>query len=310
MKSFTSIPHIDLLPMYEHGDTGERKVANEIRRIYSTVGFACLVNHQTDPELVGNAFEAARAFHTLPLAEKLKIRQNKFFRGYMLQNTSQFELTTLGKASRPNQSEAFIIANEVPADHPDYIAGQYLAGPNQWPEGMTQFRLSVLAYYEAMRSLSAKLAQMFSLAFGMPRNALDDIFTNPTIFMRLQYYPEQSTVDQDEQYGIAPHTDYGFLTLLAQDETGGLQLKNTDNEWIDAPPEPGTFILNSGDMVKWLTNGHFISTPHRVINRSGKKRFSIPFFYEPDCMHGFRRCHLFTRTKTPTLFRALNMPNI
>ncbi|PQQ30479.1 isopenicillin N synthase family oxygenase [Photorhabdus luminescens] len=284
MKSFEKIPHIDLAPIFTHTDTGLLSVADQVRQIYTNVGFAYLINHGISEDLVQATFQAAKDFHNLPLNKKLKIRQNKFFRGYMPRSTSRFELSTLEKANKPNQSEAFIIANEVSEESEDFKLEQNLAGPNQWPEDMPEFKETITTYYKSMQALAKRMVQVFAMAFGLSPDALDNYFREPTIFLRLQYYPEQPDIIPEDQYGIAPHTDYGFLTLLAQDTIGGLQVKNQEGEWIDVPPEPGSFILNSGDMIKWMTNDNFISTPHRVINRSGKKRYAIPFFFEPS-MH-------------------------
>lgn len=284
MTTFTEIPTIDLSPLHDNTLEAFSVIAKEIKKTYSTVGFAYLINHGISQALIDSTFAAARDFHQLPYEEKLKIKQNKHFRGYMSNRESFFEISTLGKATKPNQSEAFIIAHEVAENDPDYIAGINLAGKNQWPEQLPNFQKTVSAYNQALYLLARKLLKVFSLAFGLDLDGLEPFFKRPTTFLRLQYYPEQPNHIPEDQFGIAPHTDYGFLTLLAQDNVGGLQVKNQSGAWIEAPPLSGSFMLNSGDMLKRMTNDTFISTPHRVINRSGKKRFSIPFFFEPD-MH-------------------------
>ncbi len=284
MTTFKNIPTIDLTPLFEDTENGIQIIATQLRKAYTEVGFAYITNHGFSESLVQGAFQAAEDFHNLPLSEKIKIKQNKFFRGYMPLDTSILKVSTLGNAAKPNLSEAFILAHEVDADDPDFLAQTNLAGPNQWPEELPDFKATITEYNEKMLGLAKKLVQVFSVAFGLKLNDLDGYFAKPVTFLRLQYYPEQKDVCAEEQYGIAPHTDYGFLTILFQDDKGGLQVRNTEGTWIDVPPLAGSFVLNSGDMLKRMTNDTFISTPHRVINRSGKKRYSIPFFLEP-AMH-------------------------
>jgi isopenicillin N synthase-like dioxygenase len=284
MKTFHEIPQIDLAPLFDDSDTGIHKVAMQMREIFTKVGFAYIYNHGFPEELVAAAFRASEQFHALPQEIKMKIKQNKFFRGYMSSTSSILKVSTLGEAKKPNQSEAFILAHDVDADDADFLGQTNLAGPNQWPENFPEFKKIISEYNSKMLALSKKLVQVFSIAFELELTSLDKYFTKPTTFMRLQYYPEQPDIIPEDQFGIAPHTDYGFLTILAQDNRGGLQVRNHQGEWIEAPPKPGTFVLNSGDMLKRLSNDIYISTPHRVINRTGAKRFSIPFFLEPN-MH-------------------------
>jgi isopenicillin N synthase-like dioxygenase len=284
MKNYTQIPLIDIGPIFSDGDKGMSDVAEVIRDVYTDIGFAYIYNHHVPVELVDSIFDMSNKFHSMPLTEKLRIRQNRQFRGYMPISGSTLKVSSLGEARKPNQSEAFILAHEVPCNDQDYILGRYLAGPNQWPGNLPGFREVVTDYNNQMQVLARKLVQVFSLAFGYEKNFLDHLFVNPTTFLRLQHYPEQPNFIPSDQFGIAPHTDYGFLTILAQDDKGGLQVKSPSGNWLDVPYIPGTFVLNSSDMLKRMTNDIFISTPHRVINRSGKSRYSVPFFFEPN-MH-------------------------
>lgn len=284
MSTFHKIPTIDISPLIENSKDGILHVAEEIREAYTKVGFAYIINHGIQESLMDSTFSAAKDFHSLPIEKKLAIRQNRFFRGYMPYDFSILKVSSLGDAVKPNQSEAFILAHEVEEDDPDFIAKTNLAGPNQWPDSLPEFKQVILEYREKTQELAYKLLKAFAVAFGMETNALDQYFTKPTTFLRLQYYPRQPNFIPENQFGIAPHTDHGFLTLLAQDNTGGLQVRNHEGDWIEAFPLRGSFMLNSGDMLKRMTNDIFISTPHRVINRSGNDRYSIPFFFEPN-MH-------------------------
>ena len=132
-------------------------------------------------------------------------------------------------------------------------------------------------------SLVALISENVGIAaLDLPATALDRYFERPTTFLRLLHYPPQPPDASDEQFGSAPHTDYGIITLVAQDDSGGLQVRPRGGEWIDAPPISGTFVLNVADMLARWTNDHFVSTPHRVVNRSGGDRYSIPYFFDTD----------------------------
>jgi len=281
------LPIIDVSPLFDANNTKDLlALAKRFKEVYTEIGFAYIVNHNISPYQMKSVFEQARLFHHLPEEEKLKIVQNPFFRGYMPFATSILKVSTLGEAVKPNQSAAFILGHEVSDTDPDYKGGINLAGPNQWPSEnlLPEFKSVLLHYRENATTLVKDLIRVFSLSLGQHYYALDPYFTRPTTFLRLQHYPAQPEHIPDQQYGIAPHTDYGFLTLLANDDLGGLEVQSTDGTWIDMPPLPGAFVLNVGDMFRRISNDVYISTPHRVINRFGKERYSIPFFFEPN-MH-------------------------
>ncbi len=287
MKKFKEVPTIDVSSLSTSQSEKElRALAKEFKDVYTNIGFAYIVNHGISKNLIDSIFEQSKLFHHLPESEKLKIKQNEFFRGYMPFATSILTVSTLGEAVKPNQSSAFILGHEVSEYDTDYQLGINLAGPNQWPneEISPDFKHVLLHYRESLTILIKNLVRVFSLALGQDYYTFDKHFTNPTTFLRLQHYAPQPDVIPEHQYGIAPHTDYGFLTLLAQDSLGGLQVKQCDDTWLDVPPLEGAFILNTGDMIRRISNDVLISTPHRVINVSGKERYSIPFFFEPN-MH-------------------------
>ncbi len=266
-----SIPVIDL----ESAD-----VAADFRRAYGDVGFAYLEGHGIDHGLVEGAFAASRRFHALPLEEKLALEVNAFHRGYMPFAESKIVSSSIQKATKPNLSESLMLMHEVdpndPARHRDP-----LAGPNQWPS-LPGFREAVTDYEQALHDLARRLVAVFEVALGLEASTLEASFTHPTTFLRLLHYPPQDPTGPDDEFGSNPHTDYGFLTILAQDENGGLQVRAPDGDtWLDAPPRAGAFVLNVGDVGERWSNGVLRSTPHRVVNRTGRDRYSIPYFFDP-----------------------------
>ena len=256
-------------------------VVAEFRVAYTEVGFAYLIGHGIPQNLVDNVFAAARAFHALPLASKMAIELNELHRGFIPINTSTDRKSTLANVRKPNQSESFMMMREAGPADPDVLSGVFLAGPNQWPS-LPGFREAVVAYETAMLQLAQRLTDIVAVVLSDTDRLVPRSFERPTTWLRLLHYPSQPPTTPDDVYGSAPHTDFGFITLLAQDDVGGLQVQSPTGEWVDAPPHAGTFVMNVGQMLHQWSNGILRATPHRVINRSGRERYSVPFFFDPN----------------------------
>ncbi|MCP9481613.1 isopenicillin N synthase family oxygenase [Shimia sp. CNT1-13L.2] len=274
MTEFTEIPVIDASALHEGDQT---TLISDFRAAYGTTGFGYIVNHGIDPALVDAVFEASRRFHALPIEQKLAIKVNRTHRGYIPIDSSTDVNSQLAEVTKPNQSASFMMMREDSAADPDL----YLSGPNQWPD-LDGFRDTLTAYAEQLSHLGHALMQVALKAAGVSDTAIMSAFDTPTIWLRLLHYPPSPAAAPDDLYGSAPHTDFGCLTILAQDDVGGLQVRTPGGDWVDAPRIPGSFVVNVGDMLHRLSNGRLLSTPHRVINRSGRERFSCPFFYDPN----------------------------
>ena len=269
----TSIPVIDLA-------RPPAEVRAELLAAYGEVGFAYLVSHGIETALVADVFAASQRFHALPVEAKLAIGLNDRHRGYIPINTSTDRNSELATVTKPNQSESFMMMREAGPDDPAVTAGHYLAGPNQWPE-LSGFRATLERYQVAITELGARVVGLFFDALGAEDGSdlVEQWFDPATTWLRLLHYPPQEP--QPDLYGSAPHVDYGAVTILAQDEVGGLQVLAADGRWLDVPHRPGSFVLNTGSMMVRWSNGRLKATPHRVINRSGRERYSVPFFYDP-----------------------------
>ena len=278
---FSQIPVLDVSAMFGTDSGARAALAADFRAAYGQTGLAYIVNHGIDPALVEAVFAASARFHDLPRAEKMTIALDANHRGFIPINTSTDVNSKLAEVKRPNQSESFMMMREDGPDAPEVQSGDYLAGPNQWPE-LPGFRTDVTAYHDAMADLGRKLMQVALEAVGAAPTALDDAFARPTTWLRLLHYPPVPRDAAADLYGSAPHTDFGCLTILAQDDVGGLQVQTPAGEWVDAPKRPGSFVVNVGDMLHRWSNGLLKSTPHRVINRTGKERYSCPFFFDPN----------------------------
>jgi isopenicillin N synthase-like dioxygenase len=275
------IPVIDLKNLFSKKSSDIEKIANEFINAYSAIGFSYITNHGIDDAIISDVFNASREFHALPLNEKNKIALNELHRGYIAIDTSTDVNSDLAEVKKPNQSESFMMMREAGPDDPDVKNGSYLTGPNKWPIKPSRFKERVTKYADIMTKLCDQLTLIIMQALGVKEIDYQNLFERPTIWLRLLYYPPQILPDND-LYGSAPHRDFGALTVLAQDQVGGLQVQSPDGEWLDVPELPNSFVVNVGNMLHRLTNGLLISTPHRVINKSSKERYSCPFFYDPN----------------------------
>ncbi|MGE3359292.1 MAG: isopenicillin N synthase family dioxygenase [Acidimicrobiia bacterium] len=280
------IPVIDVGPALEGTDAGLREVAARLDEVYSSVGFGFVANHGVPETTIAELFDASARFHALPRAEKEAIGINAAHRGFIPMASSTIVTSSVADVRRPNQSESFMVMHEVGPDHPDVRAGMALAGPNQWPASAPEIRAPIEAYVRALRRLGIALTRAVAVALGMPADHLLPFFAEPVTFLRLLWYPPQPPDAPEDLFGAAPHTDYGFLTLLAQHRQPGLQVRTPGGDWLDVPVGPagvdGTaFVMNSADILHRWSNGRWVSTPHRVINRTSVERYSAPFFFDP-----------------------------
>src|ERR1700676_4486673 len=269
---FSEIPVIDVSSFLADGDPKQRAdTVAALRDALERSGFAYLSGHGIPQSAIDRLRALSQAFHALPMEAKQRIVMNGYHRGYMPFSSSTIVTSTVAKVTRPNLSESLMIMQEVPTDSPWY--GEPLRGPNQWPAELPEFRGVALDYMERMTALGLCMARGLAEALDLPRDWFLPFFQEPTLFLRLLHYPRQP--DEAGLFGSAPHTDYGFITILAQDEVGGLEVRNRHNEWIAAPPIEGTFVMNVGDILQRWSNGRFASTPHRVRNLKPVDCYSI-----------------------------------
>ena len=273
---FTSIPVIDVAGLAE-GRSAEARAAS-VAALGATLersGFAYIAGHGVPQPLIDRLFELTRAFHAQPLETKARIAINADNRGYLKMAASTIITSTVARNTRPNQSESLIFMHEhIPAR----LAGTPLQGPNQWPAELPGFREVVPDYMARMTDLGRRLAGAVADYLGLARDFFAPHLAEPTQGLRLLHYPPQP--DEPDLHGAAPHTDYGFITMLAQDSVGGLEVKSGSGAWVPAPPIPGTFIMNVGDVLTRWSNGRLPSVPHRARNIGDRDRYSMPFFFD------------------------------
>ena len=268
------IPKIDISEIEEKEFS--RTLLQDFFSAYNKYGFGYIINHGIEKTLIEQLFQVSKQFHSQPLSEKMRVALDHNHRGYIAINTSTDVNSKLADVKKPNQSESFMMMREDKSELPDV----YLSGPNQWPK-LENFKEVLEKYTFNMTKLGRNLMRLALLSSGVKDLSVMQSLDTPTIWLRLLHYPPISKNSPSDLYGSAPHTDFGCLTILAQDDIGGLQVQTREGEWIDVPKLEGSFVVNVGDMLSRYTNGLLRSTPHRVINKSGKERFSCPFFFDP-----------------------------
>jgi isopenicillin N synthase-like dioxygenase len=268
------IPVIDIGPLVR-GSAGRHAVAAEIGRACQEDGFFYVVGHRVDEELQGRLERLSRDFFDQDTEGKLEIRMargGRAWRGY-------FPLGDELTSGRPDLKEGLYFGAELPADHPEVLAGTPLHGPNLFPAHPAGLRDTVLAYLAALTALGHRLMAGIALSLDLPETYFAERYTaDPLILFRIFNYPPAP--GPEGSWGVGEHTDYGLLTILKQDDNGGLQVR-AQSGWIDAVPILGSFVCNIGDMLDRLTGGRYRSTPHRVLPSTARPRLSWPFFFDP-----------------------------
>jgi isopenicillin N synthase-like dioxygenase len=272
-RHFTSLPVVDISALGGGDAAARARTAAELRAAARDVGFLYVTGHGMSPALFDGLLAAATEFFARPLDEKMQvyIGRSTNHRGYVPVGEEVFYGATR------DLKEAYDLAIDLPADDPDYIAGNPMLGPNQWPD-LPGFRERVGAYYDAVLAVGRRLLQGFAEAMGEAPDALDPLVTKPATQLRLVHYPFNP--EAKDVTGIGAHTDYECFTLLHV-TAPGLEVMNDDGAWIDVPPMPGAFVVNIGDMMETWTNGAFTATSHRV-RKVQEERYSFPLFFNVD----------------------------
>lgn len=270
----SQIPVIDVSDLVADAP-GKEAVSQALGAACRNAGFFYVVGHGVEEGLQTRLREASRRFFEQDVEAKLRIRMalgGRAWRGYFRVGD---ELTS----GKPDQKEGLYFGQELPADDPRVLTGTPLFGPNLFPEQPPELRASVLEYMAALTRLGYCLMAGLALSLGLEETYFADRYTaEPLTLFRIFSYPPPTDA---ELWGVGEHTDYGLLTILLQDDAGGLEVRSRLG-WVAAPPLPGSFVCNIGDMLDRMTRGVFRSTPHRVRNPAPRARLSFPFFFDPN----------------------------
>ena len=274
--ALATVPTIDIGPLLDPSTDAERlaHTAAAISAACTEYGFLQIVGHGIDPGLRQRLHDSAAEFFALDAAEKDRIAMRHggaAWRGWFPVGD---ELT----AGVPDDKEGLYFGTELGPDDPRVVAGRPLHGPNQFPSRPADLGPTVLEWMDRVTAVGRAVLSGVALSFGLDRDWFDPWCAEPTVLFRIFHYPPPAP-EFVGQWGVAEHTDYGLLTLLVQDDTGGLEVR-VDDEWVQVPPTPDAIVCNLGDMLERVTGGRFRSTPHRV-RLPDRDRYSFPLFLDP-----------------------------
>eukprot|EP00605_Chrysophyceae_sp_TOSAG23-4_P000466 GSChrysophyteH1.ASY1.ANO1.524.1 assembled CDS len=290
------IPTVDISSLMASDVSPEKqaKTIAEIGAACHSAGFMYISGAGISPKLTARLEEASQKFFDLPIDQKKKIEMSRggsAWRGFFAVGD---ELTS----GRADQKEGIYFGVEGDASDP-----RPLHGINQWPENMPEFREDVIEYLTHMKRISTVIMSaiaehLYALtkegADGQAKRDFTSSFAEPTELFRVFGYPaaDPTKAPDARDFGVQEHTDYGYITVLYQDNTGGLQVKSPRGDWLDVPPRPGTFVVNLGDALEHHSRGYFKATPHRVLHHRGarnaddeRRRVSFPYFFDPNFDH-------------------------
>lgn len=267
------IPVIDIGPLRDGSDAAA--VGHALHRASSDAGFIYIRNHGIAPGAIDAARAEALAFFRRPEAEKQAVRVSGAHRGWLAPGGAK-----MGDDTPPDLKESFIWGYEdaqgrAPEDHP-------LRGANRWPQDRPALKAAAKAWFDGAHAVAAQLMRGFALGLDLPEDFFLRANAQPMSRASFVYYPPQPETAGADQFGVGPHTDFGVLTVLAQDDVGGLQVQDLAGDWVAAPPIPGALVVNVGDLLARWTNDAYRSTPHRVVNASGRERLSLVLAYDPE----------------------------
>jgi isopenicillin N synthase-like dioxygenase len=272
-----AVPTIDIAPLLStriEDEAARRETARQIGDACERFGFLQVVGHGIDPALRADLHLAAEQFFALPEEEKDRVAMRHGGRAWRGWFPHGGELTS----GVPDDKEGYYFGSELPADHPAVVSGRPLHGPNLFPERPAELRELVLVWMDEVTRVGRAVLSGISMSLDLGPDWFDRWLDEPTVLFRIFHYPPPPP-EFAGSWGVAEHTDYGLLTLLVQDDTGGLEVRVGD-EWVDVPPTPDALVCNLGDMLERASGGRFLSTPHRV-RLPASDRYSFPLFLDP-----------------------------
>ena len=268
-----ALPVVDVAPLRDGSDPAA--VARALHAASRGLGFLYVSGHGIPPDVTDTLRETAYRFFRSPEEAKREVRVSPKHRGWIGRGEARMQ-----DDAKPDLKESFLFGYEdedggTPEDHP-------LRGANRWPAFPPELRARAMRFHRHADEAARHLMRGFALGLGLDEAFFLRTCRRPLSRGSLVYYPAQPEDLGEDRYGVGPHTDFGVLTVLCQDDVGGLQVRDAGGSWIHAPPIEGTLVVNVADLLSRWTNGVYRSTPHRVVNRSGRERLSLVFAFDPD----------------------------
>ncbi|MEM7745409.1 MAG: 2OG-Fe(II) oxygenase family protein [Pseudomonadota bacterium] len=267
------IPLIDIAPLRDGSDPGG--VARALHGASTELGFIYVTGHGIPEEMINEARDTAYDFFRADPAQKEEVRVSGAHRGWLARGGAKMQ-----DDAKADLKESFIwgwqdAEGATPHDHA-------LRGANRWPGFLPELQTVSMAYFQAAHGVAHHLMRGFALGLGLDEDFFLRTADRPLSRASYVYYPAQPAELGTDQFGVGPHTDFGVLTVLCQDNVGGLQVQGLDGSWVHAPPVPGALVVNVADLLARWTGGAYKSTPHRVVNTSGRERLSLVLAWDPN----------------------------
>ncbi|ETS87465.1 hypothetical protein PFICI_01293 [Pestalotiopsis fici W106-1] len=289
-----SIPTIDFQAWFGQDEDAKAQLIEQLRSACETHGFFALINHGIPQSLLDSMLEQSADFFSLPIEKKEQYNKDLggYNRGYERLRAQNFEKRTDG-----DLKEGYYLGIDLPESHPAVVSKKFNLGPNKYPDAVsdpTKFKEIIDSYTDSAIKLAENLVRALCRTLDITDDWVSGFVDVPIAVLRLLHYPPQAPDASELERGIGAHTDFGAVTILLQDMIGGLQVwDRADNRWADVTPQRGALVVNLGNLMMRWTNDRYISNLHRVINKSGKERYSIPFFFSgnPDFLvECFSKC--------------------
>lgn len=268
-----SIPVVDLTALRNGQDPDA--VASALHTASQNLGFIYVKSHGISDSTIDAARQVAFTFFRQTDEQKSSVLVSAHHRGWLKPGAAR-----MGDDAKPDLKESFIWGHQKTDKHS--IKDHPLRGPNQWPTSLPAMEGAAMNYFNEAHEVAFQLMRGFARGLNLPDNFFIRSCEHPLSRASFVYYPPQPESSDENQFGVAPHTDFGVLTILCQDSIGGLQVEDKDGNWIHAPPIDGTLVVNVGDLLCRWTGGAYKSTPHRVVNTSGQERLSLVLAFDPD----------------------------
>jgi len=268
-----AIPVIDITPLRD--GTGVADIARQLHAASQGLGFIYVTGHGIPERLIDAARARAHEFFQADAQAKASVQVSDKHRGWIGRGGAKMQ-----DDAKADLKESFVwgwqdLSGSTPEDHA-------LRGPNRWPVFLPELEADAMAYFRAAHGVAHDLMRGFALGLGLDAGFFLKTSDRPLSRASFVYYPAQPEELGPDQFGVGPHTDFGVLTVLCQDDVGGLQVQNVNGEWLHAPPIAGSLIVNVADLLARWTAGAYKSTPHRVVNTSGRERLSLVLAYDPN----------------------------
>jgi isopenicillin N synthase-like dioxygenase len=280
---FETLPVIDIGALVAGGTGNKKKAAQELFSAAHDIGFFYVAGHNVSQSLIDDAFELSRQFFSLSFERKMEFHNSKGINrtGYVKMGEQITDDLASAAEVETDLVEGIDVAFELKPGDPDWGFPYY--GPNLFPTQPAGFDRLLADYYDTMLGVGHAIMRGFAISLDLDEHFFDRITTKPLAYMAVRHYPPQRGPITAKQLGSGTHTDYGCVTMIAQEDgIQALQALNSAGKWIEIPPRRGMFTCNLGEALERWSNGRLAATKHRVINDSGKDRVSIPFFFNPN----------------------------